>query len=80
MTFTYLLVFFYTKNGNSYFSNMTANMSQPFSEDDKEMFEETAKALYHQKSYLVNIVPIKQSPKFIKSMKDLKDLKNKAPQ
>lgn len=77
MAFTYLLVFFYTKNGNAYFSNMTTTMRQPFSEDDKEIFEEAAKAINQQKSHLVNIVPIEESRKLIKS---IKDLQNKAPQ
>lgn len=35
--YTYIIVFYYTKNGNSYFPSKTITLDQPFSEDDAEI-------------------------------------------
>lgn len=66
MGFTYLLVFNYTKDKHAYFSNMTATLRQPFSEDDKELYEEVAKTINNRESHLINIIPIEASRKSIK--------------
>jgi len=60
MDYTYLLVFAYTKNGNSYFSNKITTLKNPFSEDNVKIEEATATISNGQKSRIVGIFPIEK--------------------
>jgi len=60
MDYTYLLVFAYTKNGNSYFSNKVITLKSPFSEDNVEIEEASATVSNGQKSRIIGIYQIER--------------------
>ena len=60
MDYTYLLVFAYTKNGNSYFSNKIVTLKGPFSEDNVKIEETEAAISNGQKSRIIGIYQIER--------------------
>lgn len=60
--FTYLLVFYYTKNGNTYFTNSVVTQNQPFSVVDKERYELLETSNNQHRTILVNIIDIEPKP------------------
>ena len=61
--FTYLLVFVYTANGNSYFTTKVKTFYRPFCVDDIESLEAEASKNNKHLSRLINIVSIEASRK-----------------
>ena len=59
--FVYLLVFNYTKNGNSYFTNRIVFLDQPFSVTDTEKYELPESAKNDHLTRLINIISIAPS-------------------
>lgn len=64
--YTYIIVFYYTKNKNSYFPSKTITLKQPFCEDDIEIQKALALASgeYDTKTiYIHDLIPIEKSRK-----------------
>jgi len=63
--YTYIIVFYYTKNGNSYFPSKTITLKLPFCEDDAETQKVLALKEYDLSKtiYIHDLIPIEKSRK-----------------